>query len=495
MKKKIGLLIIIIAVLAGPVLSVPAYALASDGTSYSYDGYTYDYWSNAVEGPASFLPDKVIDESGMGGVTVKGLNDVCTSKDGRIFLVDTLESRVNIMDSHGEFLRSIKVVKDAQGKIVIDEATGKQLVLNMPEGVFYYEKRNELYITDTGNGRILVLDGSDYTLLRMLGRPENMAGVSEFKPSKLVVDNAGRMYVVVQSSYEGILELNADGSFSRYFGVNEPQVNLVDYFWKTLSTDKQKEQMRKTFAPAFNNVDIDPDGFIYAVTYDAASIYKAFRLNSSGVNILREEGTTFVEGDMYYLNPPASQFVDIAVSEYGTYAVMDKTRGRIFLYDFDGQLLNAFGTLGKTKGAFQMPTGIAWLGEKLVVTDSTLKCAYILTPTDFGRIALEASEKYYHGQWDEALALNEQILKLNANYEVAYVGIGKNYLMKNEYKKAMEFFKLGNNRTYYSKAYNGYRGEVLKENFGIVAVIFVTGISLIAASEVRYHRKEGKLHE
>jgi DNA-binding beta-propeller fold protein YncE len=91
------------------------------------------------------------------------MNDVCTSKDGRIFLVDTLESRVNIVDQEGNFVKSLKVIKDANDKIIVDEKTGKQLVFNAPEGVYYYEKNNEIYIADTGAGRIVVLDGSNYT--------------------------------------------------------------------------------------------------------------------------------------------------------------------------------------------------------------------------------------------------------------------------------------------------------------------------------------------
>lgn len=489
MKRKIILILVVIV-----MLFVPVTVSASDGTSYSYEGYTYDWWGNAVEGPASFQLDRVIDEDSLEGVAVLGFQDVCTSSDGRIFLVDTLESRVNIVDRDGRFIKSIKAVKDADGKMIVDEVTGKQLILNAPEGVFYFEAENELYITDTGEGKIIVLDGTDYTLKRVIDKPQDIAGVSEFKPSKMVVDSAGRMYVVVQSSYEGILELNEDGSFSRYFGVNEPRVNLIDYFWKTLSTDKQKEQMKKTFAPAFNNVAVDKDGFIYAVTYDAASRDMAFRLNSSGINILREEGNTLVEGDIYYFDIP-SQFVDIAVTDYGTYAILDKSRGRIFIYNFDGELLNVFGTLGTTKGAFKNPTGIAWLGNRLVVTDSALKCAYILKPTEFGSKALLASEKYYYGKWDEALSLNEEILKLNSNYEIAYIGIGKNYLMKDEYKQAMYYFKLGNNREFYSKAYNGYRGEVLKKNFWIVALVFAAVITLIIISEVRYHKREGRPRE
>ncbi|HWT74971.1 MAG TPA: hypothetical protein VN258_09675 [Mobilitalea sp.] len=487
MKKKILLVLLILVFASTPTLALAA----ADGKSYAFDGYTYDWWWNAVDSPAAFQVDKVINEDNMGGTKVQGMNDVCTSKDGRIFLVDTLESRVDIVDQDGNFIKSLKVIRDSNDKIVIDE-TGAQLVLNAPEGVFFQEKNNELYIADTGAGRIIVLDGTNYTMKRVIGKPDNMAGVSEFKPSKVVVDSADRIYVVVQSSYEGIIELNPDGTFSRYFGVNSPTINFVDYFWKSISTNKQKAQMTKTFAPAFNNVALDSDGFVYAVTYDAAAEHMVFRLNSGGKNVLREEGNTWVIGDIHRMNKTdQSQFVDIAVTDYGTYAVIDKFKGRIFLYDFDGDLLNAFGSSGDTKGSFQMPSGIAWIGNNLVVTDSTLKCAYILKPTDFGAAALQASEKYYYGQWDDALAQFQNILKMNANYEIAYIGIGKNYLMKDEYKKAMYYFKLGNNRTFYSKAYNGYRAEVLQKHFGIIAAIFLIFITLIVFSEVRYHKKEG----
>ncbi|MGF7142767.1 tetratricopeptide (TPR) repeat protein [Anaerotaenia torta] len=477
------------------LIFLPEDVYAADGKSYDLEGYTYNFWGDAVDSPAAFLPDKVIDEGDMGGVKVQGMNDVCTSEDGRIFLVDTLESRVNILDRTGEFLKSLKVIRNEENKIVIDE-TGAQFVLKAPEGVFYQESARELYIADTGAERILVLDGEDYYLKRTIKKPSNMAGVSEFKPSKLTVDSAGRIYAVVQSSYEGILEINPDGSFSRYFGVNSPSVNLLDYFWKSISSDRQKEQMKKTFAPAFNNVAVDTEDFVYAVTYDASAQFMVFRLNSGGKNVLREEGSTPVIGDIHGMSmTDQSQFVDIAVTDYGTYAVIDKYRGRIFIYDFDGQLLNAFGSLGKTKGSFANPSGIAWLGDNLVVTDASLKCAYILQPTDFGKAALLASEHYYYGRWDEALVQFENILKLNANYETAYVGIGKNYLMKDEYKKAMHYFELGNNRTFYSKAYNGYRGEVLQEHFGIIAVIFLALISLILFSEIRYHKKGGGRRE
>lgn len=489
-KKMIGFISVLLLSLMAD--TAPVYA-ANDGSSYAYDGYVYDYNNNVLETPAAFQMERVLDEDDFGGMTILGIDDVCTSTDGRIFLTDTLSSRIFVMDSDGNFITAIKTIWNSNGKIELDEG-GNQVVLTNPEGTFVYEQENELYIADTGNKRIVVLDLDTYQLKRMINEPENLTGNTEFKPSKVAVDHANRIYAVVQSSYEGIVELAADGSFIGYYGVNVPTVNLVEYFWKSIATDAQKAQMSKSYAPAFNNIAIDGEGFVMAVTYDSAAEDMVFRLNAKGENVLREEGNTFVVGDTYYMSSTdTSQFVDLAVTDYGVYALLDKHDGKIFIYDFDGVLLNVFGTNGDSVGEFKTASSISWLGDKLVVTDSSYRCAYILDPTEFGLSMLRGSEEYYNGNWDTALEYFENSLTLCGNYEVAYNGIGKNYLMKEQYEEAMYYFKLGNNRDYYSEAYYGYRGERIGEHFGIIAVLAVGFIALLVVSEIRYHAKEGKV--
>ncbi len=313
-----------------------------------------------------------------------------------------------MLDGSGELLANLKLMRNADKKIALDEA-GNQIMLTSPEGVFVHEKNRGLYIADTGAQWILVLDLDTYALKRMITQPENLTGATQFKPSKLAVDLADRIYVIVQSSYEGIIELTADGSFSGYYGVNTPRVSLIDYFWKSLASDEQKEQMSKTYAPAFNNIALDGEGFIMAVTYDTSAEDMVFRLNSNGKNVLREEGSSVVIGELWNLHSD----------------------------------------------------------------DKGSRC-------------------YYNGRWDDALVHFEQAVKLNVNYDVAYSGIGKNYLMKSEYKKAMEYFKLGQNRIFYSKAYNGYRSEMLEKYFPVVMIIFTLLISWMIFTEIRYHRKGGK---
>jgi len=477
--------------LAALMLFTSCTAFAADGSSNVYQGYTYDFFRNVKSTPAPFVLSQVIDSTSVTktGRTIETVTDVATSEDGRIFIVDRVNSIIYILDENGQYQTFIKNIKDENKKNA--QINGVNVSLTSPEGVFYHEKADELYVCDTGNQRILVLDGlNNYAFKRAILRPDNLTGETEFKPSKVAVDNADRIYTVVQSSYEGIIELNEDGTFSRYFGVNEPQVNMVDFLWKSIASDKQKEKMGKTYAPAFNNVTLDGEGFVMAVTSDSASADKVFRLNYAGANVLREMGNTMVIGDLATTNPSA--FVDIAVKPYGTYAVVDKTYGHVFLYNFDGELLCVFGSKGSAVGQFKTPSAVAWLGDKLIIGDADLKCAYVYEPTAFGSALLKAGEAYYNGDWDLATSYFEEVLRLCANLETAYVGIGKNLLMKEDYEGAMYNFKLGNNREFYSRAYKGHRTNVMKDNFWVIAVVAVLFIGAVLGSEVSYHRKQKK---
>lgn len=449
--------------------------------------YIYDYWGNANKSISAFELSNILDGTNMGGIKLSSVTDVSVSED-KIFLVDSAESRINIFDRNMSFITSIKLIRDMDGNIVINKENNSQLMLTNPEGVYYSADRKELYIADTGAERIIVLDGQSYYFKKLIGKPKNLVGETEFKPSKIAVDRSGKIYIVVQGSHEGIIELNVDGSFSRYFGVNKPRVTIVDFFWKSIASTEQKEKMKKVFAPSFNNLDIDKDGFIYATTHDSSAANMVFRFNSKGENVLIEGGYFPVIGDLTTVEEEMSKFIDIAVSDYGVYALLDKSKGRVFIYNFEGELISVFNKMGNLKGNVKEPTAIAWFGDKLIITDQQLGNAFVFTPTEFGKNALDAAKHYFNGQWEEAGSLFEEILKLNGNYDIAYTGVGRNYLMRDEFKKAMYYFKLGNSRAYFSQAFNGYRNLFIQKNFPwFVAIFLIIAIALFY-SEYRYNK-------
>jgi DNA-binding beta-propeller fold protein YncE len=435
--------------------------------------YDYAYGNRAIiNSVAGFGLARTIDASA----------DAISVGNGKLYLADSNASVIQVLSA-------------ADYSLITTITGGDSFGLTKPEGLYLSEALAELYIADTGAERILVLDAENYTLKRIITRPANMAGLTNFRPAKIAVDTSGRIYCVVSGSYEGLLELNPDGAFSRYFGVNTPEINLLDYFWKSIASRDQKQKMAKTFAPPFSNLDIDREGFVYAVTHDTASEKMIFRFNAKGENVIREEGYIDLRGDLtrsYVNKDVASAFTGISVAGFGAYAVVDRSYGRVFVYDFDGYMLTVFSKLGDTKGDLREPASIAWNGYDLLVGDTGTGKMYVYTPTDFGRAALAATEYYNRGDWERATAYFEEAIGLNANFYAGYSGVGRNYLMRREYEQAMYDFKMASDTKMYSQAYNGYRGAWIQKNFvWFLAAVIVLVLGVIF-SEVRYARKRGE---
>lgn len=474
------------------VFCMPNYVYAKNTIETTY---MYDDWIRVVENIPFFEIYKEINQDNMGDIKLSSMDDVSVAGD-RIYIVDSVESRVNVFDKELELIESIKLIRTKENKIAIDSSTNQQVSLGSPEGIFIHGQENEIYIADTGNQRIVVLNEDDFTFKRIINRPKNMVGQTVFNPSKIVVDRINRIYVVVQSGFEGLIELEPTGEFSRYFGVNNPVINILEYFWREQASEEQRARMDKVLAPSFNNISLDQEGFIYATTEDSSAIDNVFRFNPKGENVLRDVANTKIMGDysedtqLTGSGIRVSKFIDIAVTDYGAYALLDREKGRIFIYSFDGELMNIFGGKGHIKGQTLMPTSIDWIDGNLIVTDKQAKTAYIYKQTDIGKISLQAAEAYYNGEWDKSTELLLEAVSMNRNYLMAYTMIGKSYLMKEDYETAMYYFELAGNSRDYSAAFNGYRAIWVQDNFIWLFSLLILAVGGIIFSEVRYHKKK-----
>lgn len=487
------------------------------------DSYIYNHYGEIVPIVPPFSVERTIvkgdlqnQDTGLRPLRFETIKDVHVGKE-YIYIVDSGDGgvfgQIIVLDKEYNYITSISNIYDGEGEPVVVETTTetgevKNINLNLSNGVptgVYETDSNKLYIALQTGGKVVVLDTSSliinkfneltFEYLTSYSKPENLIGVTGFEPYKIVVDSAERMYIVNESGREGMMELNADGSFSRYFGTNPPTVNLLDFFWRQFMSDSQLEQIDKIYAPPFSGVAIDADGFKYAVTNSRESDQMVYRFNSAGTDVLRELGNTPPIGDVALFDDEGlqkSSFVSISVNDFGCYAVLDSNKGRVFVYNFDGEMLFTFGSLGEETGQFSKPSGIAWDGNKLIVTDSEYKMVTVFKPTEFGEKVLDATDAYYNGDFDLAGELWEEVAVLNSNYEIAYNGIGKKYLLQKEYKKAMEYFELGFNRTYYSQAYEKYRNEQLEEHFMLYTSPILLLMVYIIYSEVKFSRKEGE---
>lgn len=425
--------------------------------SEPFASYYYDSYKEAVATPYPYLYGATITPDETSFSFPKDL----FYYDGSLYVADTGNNRILIMDEAGKVIKEITSAKSSSD------------LLNKPEGVYVTEE-GHIYVADSGNYRIVEYDGN-CSFVREIVRPDStlIADNAEFKPTKVVVDKAGRIYTICYGINMGLVEFDKNGEFKGYMGATEVNVSLFRYIWKNyLATDEQKLRMKTIIPTEYSNIFVDKSNFVYATINnlsedDHTDFADAIRrLNPTGTDVLRRLGNEIV-GELDWSDNDYSSFADVAATDYGCYFVLDDANGRIFAYDYDGNNLFAFGRKGIREGNVNKPTSLVINDDAsfIYVLDSVPGGIIRFDITDYGKNVLDALYLNDRGDSEGSNACWQKVLKANANSELAYIGLGKTYLDEGDYKKAMEYFKLGNSKKYYSKAFYYHRKEVMEEWF------------------------------
>jgi hypothetical protein len=468
------------------ILLINVFCCMDADAAQAYDSYTYNYWGEAVYAPQAYIPDCEIKGESIGTGGFKKLTDIFVGKDRTIYLLDSGDNRIVITNENWKLLKEIR-------KFVNN---GKEDGFNNPQGLFVTDEGN-IYVADTDNGRIVELD-REGRFVREIGRPESSLFGENYiyKPGKLVLDKALRIYAVAQNVNEGLVELDTDGKFQAFIGAAKVTPSISDIFYKSIATKEQRNRMKLFVPTEYNNIFLDNEGFIWgtvsalnATELNAAirsrsrddKVAPVRRLNSTGTDVLRRNGNFPPAGEIDInvtgkIQGP-STIIDVTVDDFGVYSLLDLKRGRVFTYDSDGNLMYIFGALGKGLGTFSTPNSVAKLGDKMLITDSKRNVLVVFEMTEYGRAITEAVKFYKNGDYARSSSRWKKALDLNSNFELAYQGIGKCSLREEKYKDAMEYFKLANDRYYYSKAFKLYRKGIIEKNFGYFA-IFVLLLSI-----------------
>lgn len=499
MMKKISILILVCTCIS---IFIPNFVSATP----PYESYLYDYWGNVVRSPHAYLPDCVVDGKDLGIGSLNTPADLFVANDGRIYIVDSGNNRIIVTDPNLEKSDIIETFVNA----------GTKDGFNNPQGIYVTEE-NHIYVADTDNGRIVEIS-DEGEFIREIGPPKGDIIPADFvyRPMKLSLDKAKRIYVIAQNVNQGIIELNSDGGFQGFMGASRVTPNMIDYMWKRISTKEQRAGMERFIPTEYNNINIDDEGFLYVTTSalsdsqirsaidsrsQDAQVAPIRRLNLTGTDVLRRRGFYPPVGDVEFSSMGStkgpSMLVDVAVDhDSHTYSVLDRKRGRVFTYDDDGNLLHVFGGLGEQTGTFKSPTAIDIVGDKILILDSKLNNITIFSITEYGALIKEALYLHRVGEYDKAAEKWQEILKYNANCELAYIGLGKTLLRQDKFVEAMSNFKNGNKRDYYSKAYQYHRKEVVKEKFGwilLIIALIIVAIRLLVKYRDDIFKKENKV--
>lgn len=471
------------------ILSVSQECMAAE---LPYITYNYDYWEDIIYTPAAYVPGDSVSGTSLSyqGESIGAFlnpQDLCKSPNGDIYVADTGNNRIVVLNQNMTKVKNI---------ITGFDNNGKEDSFNAPYGVAVSEK-NQLYIADSQNRRIVVLN-PDGSLEKIVENPESevLADDFVFTPLKVSVDYADRIYCIAQKMFEGIMVFETNGEFTGFFGTINVEITLWEKFWKKIATKEERSKQQLYIPTEFTGIDIDPDGFVYASNIDSTGEQGVRRLNPKGQDVIKKGSNKNVGGDLQidgnteYSGP--SQFTDVVYRENGIYSCLDRKRGRIFTYDHEGNLLYIFGGLGTQKGTFSMPVAIEDIGGKLVVLDAARAEIAYFDVTEYGRLINEAVALRYDGDEAQAVELWKRVLELDENNELANTGIGKAYLTAGDYVSAMKYLELGMSRDYYSVAYKRYRNNILTENASLlltgVMVIIVAGV---VVKKVRKRKKGG----
>jgi len=463
--------------------------LANPRMDVGIESYTYN-----IVGPGAFmavpapLPYRYVRSLYARDIGVDSLMHVneITYRDGRFFI--TSGASVIVLDYDFNLLEEITGIY-SEG--------GFQSFTTL-DGIFVTQD-GEVYIAEPGGGRIIHLD-ADLNLVRTLGRPDGIP-LSEdfsFRPTKVAVDSNGRIYVIADNIFEGIVEINPDGTFNRYFGVINIRYSMMDLFWRQIRTATQRARMALWLPVTFSNLTIDPHGFVFATLSDGDTDEAVKKLNARGENILRRPTDDHHVGEMVFesfiLGAPVgpSIMTHIHVTDFGVYYALDRNRNRVFVYDDDGHLLFAFGGSGTREGHTRSVVGMAVSENKLVLTDRGNQSLEVFELTIYGSSVLAAARYQYNADWNSAAVYWRQVLDLNPHFQYAHLGLGRWYYRTGDYEQAIGHFQRAQNVVYFNMAYVRTRGAFVDRHFNTIVIGAGIVIAAIVALKIaiRMRRKQ-----
>ena len=465
----------------------------SYGAAASYSTYTYSYWGEPVSSPAGLEVEGTYNGRQLGVNKFFEPREIYISSVGDIYISDSGNNRIVQFDANWQ------VKKIWTGFIDFE---GKTTELKEPTGVFV-DAHNRLYIADTGNKRVLQCDMHGQ-IQQIYIQPENdiqFTGI-DYLPQRVLVDESGYVYVLCKGIYQGALVYENSGVFIGYYGTNYVEAGLasaIQLLWKRLMTEEQRSKTGLVLPEEFTSFTMDDEGFVYTVTeVSDTSKNQVKRINPLGVDVLEESKRISAEyqgryGDMELRwhggKVLQTRFVDISYDDAGFINVLDRERGRIFQYDTEGNLIMLGGGSGDQEGTFKKVTAIDNYGDRIYVLDEQKANITVFRLTDYGKTVREATVMYNKGLFTESKALWEKVLRLNANCEIAYSGIGKALYEEHQYKEAMDCFKNGYDRSGYNRAFKEYRMQLMKALLPwIGSILIILIVVVIVYNRVRHFR-------
>lgn len=427
-----------------------------------YKTYTVDGYGYVLETQSAYNPLAAITK--VGETAFVSPMDMAIGKDGNLYIADAGAHVILICSRDGEQVGSI-----GEG------------VLQTPTGVYVTED-GTVYVADKDAKKVFVFDAQG-NVTAEYGKPDSpiYGNSMDFKPTKVVANKTGTMYIICEGNMNGIVQLSPveGGSFLGYFGTNYTSLSPFQMIQRVILTDAQRAQMLSNIPSTPTNLHIDDTGLIYTVTQgDKETSLK--KLNIAGKNLL--------DSDPYYADLPAA----VTTGNYNNILVADSD-GYIYEYNEDGELLFMFG--GRDDG--RQRVGLCNKVEAIVVDeddriyllDSDKKQIHIFEPTEFTNLLHESLYLFSKGQYTQSKEPLSKVLQMNSMFDYANQAMGHAYLQEENYEQALKYFRLAKSFEGYSDAFWEVRNIWIR-NYLVAAVLAIAAVIVLIRGGKSLYRKK-----
>jgi len=492
------------------VLMVLTAFCVTAGAGSAYQTYVYDVYGQALYSPDAYTAINSVDSTYMGlEVPIENPGDMITDEAQNVYIADTGNNRIVVLDRYYKVNFTISEFSNDQG--VPDRLTA-------PQGVFVSEPNEKydklIWVCDTGANRIVVFDEFG-NFQRIIEEPESSLfdQDSVYKPVAMAVDSYNRLYVVSSTTYQGVIVMTDEGEFTGFIGAQAVSMSAWEIIWRRFQTKDQRAAQEIKVSTEFNNIALNKNkGLVYVTTstIEEGAVAGAIRnkdkagtnspvklLNANGSEIMRRNGFWMPAGEIDFSSRSTdtitgvSTIIDAAVGPEDTWSIIDEKRNRIYTYDFDGNLLFAFGDQGEMLGNLRSIEAIAYQGTNMLILDKSNDNITVFQRTEYGNILLQAIAAESTQDFDLAINLWTDVLKRNSNFDSAYVGIGQAMYRNKDYANSLTYFESAYDTGNWSNSYKEIRKEWMSTYF-LLLLLLIVGLIVVVMIFFKWMAKINK---
>ena len=421
--KKSTLIISALALIFAILFSVPVSAA-------EFYSYIYNNDEKAVAAPDAATPAGMLTGENIGGFNSP--QDLY-AYNGRLYIADTKNNRIVIMGLSGG---NTEIIADFKNN-------GREDRLSEPTGICV--TADGIYIADTGNARVIKLnENKQCTLVIETPNEDSFGEDFNFSPTKVAVDDHERIFVISAGYNMGLMQFDKNGGYLKSIGAPKVTLSVIEQFWRKLSTKEQRERSQSVVPTEYSNLSVSSDGFIYVTNESTSEEVEALRrLNAKGNDVLKRIGDPagdVTTGGLTYKGNSA--IIDFCELEYGNFAILDRKRSRVFVYNESSELLYVFGGPGTYSGGMSVPTSMVYSGGRFYISDSGRNAVCVYELTEYGRLFGDVAKAQKNIDSDSEEAGWKEIMKNNSNCALAMNGIANAAYKRHDMKTAMKYYKM-----------------------------------------------------